>query len=462
MAETKLDITGSTAVAQKELDKLTKSLASVREQVRQLNTQSKESKSATDSWSAGMERLKTQNDRWAQGMAKLQAMQPQKTVAGMRLSEMHEAVSGLGQMAGSLLGIGSAVGITTAAYSRWHAKVDEIIHSHTDLQMSIVRTLAEAGKLSMGPEVEKWSKSQKGATPEQAMAAIGGVQASGETLSNERTMAVATEIAKLSPTGIDLTRAGAQAADVADVLGEGTSAEGVVNVTVGMRQNLRQKMDLLSGPKVQRQMENLKRGGMTGEDALANAMLALQSEGGAEALNVLDMKPGQRNLEQKKMVKDVFSPENVAKARADLQSFKTSNLASKELASLGSFGAGREALGEQGVKLQEAATTEQYGPLASERQRVQAFARNRAYQRNFGLGVFADLAGGSYSPFRTAGDLLQGQEGAGISQVNTMRGNGTISDQKADEMIAALRAAASASREAAKSNRALNVDRHTE
>ncbi len=459
MAETKLDITGSTAVAQQQLDKLTKALAATREEVRKLNATTKESKGATDSWSAGMERLKTQNDRWAQGMAKLQAMQPKKTVAGMSLDGLHEASIGLGKMAAGVFGVGAAVGVAAAAYSRWNQKIDEIVQGHTELSMSIVRTLAEAGKLNMGPEVEKWAKSQKGATPAQAHAALAGVQASGETLSDKRSMAVGTEIAKLAPTGIDLTQAGALSADIADIVGEGVSAEDVADLTVGLKQQLRGKAEQFSGPKMQKQVEHLKRNKkMSGLDSLAYAVAAAQGEVGAEGMKVAAMRPGERNLDQRKMYNDVFAPDKIDAIKADLQRFQSSDLATGELNALGGFQAGREALGEQAVAQESAATQEQLGPFESERSRIRKVIQSRADQKGMrrSAGTYIDQS------LSTAASVFVGKQFMTEAEIGGAQSSGLINATEAQQMIAALRESAAASRAVANSNKSRNVDAHTE
>jgi hypothetical protein len=459
MAEAKLDFSANTAVAQKELDKLTKGLASAREEIRKLNQQSKESKQTTDSWSSGMDRLKTQNDRWAQGMKRLQDMQPKKTVAGISLANLHEATTGFAQMATGLLGVGAAVGAVTNAYGHWNQRIDEIIQGHTELSTSIVRTLAESGKLQLGPEISKWAKSQSGATPAQAMATIGGVMQSGETLSDQRTMAVSTEIAKLGPTGIDLAKAGGLAADVADIVGENVSAKDVANITVGLKQQLRGKADLFSGPKVQKQIERLKRNtGISGETALDYAVVAAQAEGGAEALSVAGMKPGERTADQRKMYKAVFSPEALAAARASRESFKASNLAAGELSALGTFGSGQESLKEQELAQEKARTQDQYGAFESERKRIRETIQERANQGGMlrGIGNYIDQS------FAGVNNLVFGKQMTTEAEISAARSTGLISQSETQQMIAALREAAAASREAAKANSARNVDAHTE
>lgn len=459
MSEVKLDFSSAGGAAvQQQLDKLTKGLAAAREENRKLSASAREGKAATDSWSAGMQRLHQQNDRWANGMKRLSEMQPKRTVVGLNLDSLHQATSGLGQMVGSLVGIGTAVGVATMAYGKWQQKVDEIIQGHTDLSMAIVKTLAESGKLQLGPQVEKWAKGQSGATPGQAMSAIAGVMQSGETLSNERTMGVATEIAKLAPTGIDLTRTGALAADVADISGEGTSAEDVADITVGMKQQLREKADLFSGPKFQKQVEHLKRNKkLSGEDALAYAMVALQSEGGAEAMNVASMRPGDRSLDQRKMYREVFTSDAISEAKTKIQGFKQQNLATGELNALGEFQAGREAKGEQRVSEEKAKTQEQYGPLESERRRILKTIESRAWNKSYfrGAAETADQYIGEMN------SLVAGRQGTAEASIRGAQGQGLITSQEAQQMIAALREAAAASREVAKKNRP-NVDAHTE
>jgi hypothetical protein len=75
VSEIKLDFTGDASKAQSEFDKLTRTAAKFREEIRQLSDQSREGASkslkAMDAWAAGMKRLSDQTDPWKRGMAEM-------------------------------------------------------------------------------------------------------------------------------------------------------------------------------------------------------------------------------------------------------------------------------------------------------------------------------------------------------------------------------------------------------
>jgi hypothetical protein len=363
----------------------------------------------------------------------------------------------LGGLSGKLAASVGGIALVTTAYRGWASEIDKVIERHTDLSHTVTRTLAMSGKLNLGASADAWKGSVAGATPQQAMATLGGVMQSGETLSSDRQFAVAGELARLAPTGIDLTQTGALGADVADILGGGVSAPDVADATIGVRQMLGEKTGEFQGRKFQKQISALKLGGMSGQDAMAHAIVALQSEYGSEALKTLADKTG-RTADQRKMLKNVFTPEAVASVKSQLSASMTGDMAAGQLSSMGQFDSGRDALKEQDVAIDEARTTSQLGPLAAERNRLRRKIATRSFQRSSFQGALNYVA----SPLGRVADFFMGQEASGIEDANQGAKSGLLSKSEADEFIAALRAAAAASREVAKSNQKKNVDAHTE
>lgn len=466
MSEAKLDLTANTAVMQREIEKGVRTIAKLREENKKLNEESKkgfnESLRAMDAWSAGMERMRQQSDKWAAGMERLRQQQQKGGNVwegfrrAFRSSDLSAAHSSLADIATTMVGIGSATAIAASAYQAWQSEIEKVAQGHSHLSSNITKTLAEAGKLRLGKQADEFARGASGATPQQATEALRGVMASGETLSDQTTFGVAGEIAKLAPTGIDLAATGSLAADIADVAGEGTSAGDVADITVGMKQQLREKVGIFQGPKFQKQLERLKQGGMSGDDALAHAIVALQSEQGAEAIGAMADKS--KTADQRRLIKSTFTTDALKAAREQISGFKSGDLAASELAGLREFESGREALADQDIAIEAAKTEEQVGPLAAQRNRVLALARQKQYQKSFVGGAVFD----AFTPLRGAASMMFGQESNAIEQVNLMKKGGDISEAKANELIAALQAAARASLEVAKRNNSVNTDAHVE
>lgn len=394
MSEARLDVTGSGAVAERELQKVTKQLAKVREENRRLNEESKKGSAAS----------------------------------AISMSNMTREAVG---MAGRFFTVGTAVGAITRAYSDWRTKTDELIDAHDQLSNSFTRVLAEAGKLRLAPQAEQFVKGIKGATPEQATAALSGVMQSGETLSDKRTFAVASEIAKLAPTQIDLTQAGKLAADIADIGGEGITASDVADLTVGIKQQLREKTEQFSGPKFQRQMEHLKRGGMSGTDAIAHAVAALQSEQGATALDLLATKGTQRTSDQRKMIRDVFAPEKITTIKEQLAKYQREDIAAQQLTALEGSSLTAASLTRQ---QQEQATAQNVLTVDaySEARKARRFIREKAYAQ--GAGTYA--AAGIESAAAYLADPIRTPRP--VQEVIRAERAGFVGREEGHEMIQAL------------------------
>lgn len=315
MSETKLDFTADSKVAQNEIDKLTRKVAGLQEQFRQLN----------DSARRGAK---------------------QSSDAQFDLSES------LNSVLSKISPLTFAVGAATAAYYGWRTETDKLIDKHDQLARTFTKTLAEAGKLSLAPQMEKWLQGVQGVTREQAMGALSGVLASGETLGDQRAVAIAGEIAKQAPTGIDVEHAGGLAADIADIVGEDVSAADVADLTIAAKQMLRGKTAQFQGPKFQKRIESLKIGGMSGMDALAAAIASAQSEQGAEGLGILADK-GRKTPEQRKMMAEVFAPNRLAEIKAQLDAARQADVAQQELSALGKSGLTQTAVLQQAADVVE-------------------------------------------------------------------------------------------------------------
>jgi hypothetical protein len=483
-----LDFTGDASKAQAAHDRLIRENARLRESIRKTNEEAvqgaQKSLKALDAWGAGLEKLRQQNDKWAAGMARisasnaasLQKLQQQQQLAQLTAKGMDTATrknvesssfldDTLGGLATKYGSVAAAAGLAAVAYSDWRTKTDELAQSHINLSEQFTKTLAQAGMLAKAPQIEGWLKSLKGATTTQGLAAVGGVLASGETLSDQRAFDVAGQVARLGPTGMDLQQTGSLAADIADIVGEGTSAEDVADMTVGLQKQLREKVGEFSGRKFQKQIANLKMAGMGGEDALVHAVAALQSEQGAEALKVLATK-GKRTPEQRRMLREVFAPETLERLRGELSGFQSSNLAQQQLKALGTssltgIAKVEQLLGEQKGQ-QELGVT--WHTTANQ---ARQFIRNEAWKEGIGTWMAAGLQTGA----NRAMDIFRTPSGA--EEIIAAQQKGLIGNTpESQEFIKALNDVGKALREntAATAQNTqktptipgVNVDAHTE
>ena len=169
MAEAKLDLSGNGGILQGEIDKTNKKIAEMREQIRTMNAEAKSGAKESQSAFTGMTRELT-------------------------------------GMAARFVSAGAVVGAINAGYQAWRVNTDELIVAHRTLGQQITKTLAEAGKLNLTPQITNWAKGVKGIPFSSAVTTLGGVQQSGETLSDARAQSVAGELAKLNPTGADMQK----------------------------------------------------------------------------------------------------------------------------------------------------------------------------------------------------------------------------------------------------------------
>jgi hypothetical protein len=350
MSQAKLEITGDTQHAQRENDKLTKQVAKLREEVRQLGQQSKKSaKESHDAFSAAGSNLA-------------------KTITGMVTVEA---------------GVSAVVGL----YSNWRAEVDKLTAAHDKLTANIVKTAAATGNLGRGADLERFVKGQRGVTREQATEAFLGVAGAGVDMSFERKAAIAGLVAKQAPTGVKLQEAGSLAGDLGELFGD-KSAGDVVDLATKSRAMAGDKAQQLGSDEFMRAMRGMVSAGMTPEQAMGRALGALDNDQNLKQFTALGsaLTAGQGTYGQDR--KDTAAEKAFDKATPQerikmlendpalarkvlggtggfklqqsdggglearvsaLKDAQTENFAQQQLGQLGTFESGREALEEQEI-----------------------------------------------------------------------------------------------------------------
>lgn len=386
-AEARLDFVGDSSKAQAAYDKLLRENAKLRESVRTGNEEAKkafkessdavngfsdrlsQSSAKTNAWADGMKRLREQFSLanpnfsamlssmqktvalkepfapWAKGLENLR-QQGDKWAAGMkRMEEQREKLKpkfyefgtaeigkGLDSIIGQYVTIAAATAGVVKLYSAWRTTVDGLGDAHRDLEKDIVKTLAEAGKLQLLPQVQAIQKqlAAKGITPHQSAAAFAGAMTSGTEISQARQMEIAAEASKLGPTQIDLTKFTAMATNVAEALGDEATPERVIDITAGLKRELGEKAGGFGGQPTQKAIEAMKRKGLTGEQAIAHVVTALQAEQSPRSIAEL-FGPGRLSREQMMVKKQLFGGTKPADILGRLEASDLENLAQQQL-----------------------------------------------------------------------------------------------------------------------------------
>lgn len=391
MSEARLDITGDGSKAQAALDKTTRENARLREDIRKLNEQAKKGfKESSDAvndfggklstasaktnawadgmrklreqanlgkadfsvllsamqktamvkepfagWTSGLEKLRQQNDKWAAGMKRME--EQNRSVfssfkGGFITADQEQSLE---RMLLKYASISAATAGIIKLYSSWREHTDGLVDAHRRMAVDVTKTLAEAGKLQLHPQVDAAIKTlaEQGITPQQSQAALAGVMTSGTELSSDRQLAVFKEVAKLGPTQIDLSKFGEGAANVAEALGDKATPERIVDFTAAMKRELGAKFGQFTGQPTQKAIEAMKASGMTGEDALANIVVGLQAEQSPRTIAEL-FGPGRLSREQRMQRSQTFGTGAAGQIRGRLEQADLQNLAAQQISAV--------------------------------------------------------------------------------------------------------------------------------
>ncbi len=234
MSEAKLDITGSTEVAQKEVDKLTKKVAGLTEQMRQMKNQSKENHDETHGW-------------------------------------LQEQVHDIGKMALSYLAVEKGVEKVIDFYKEWQEELHKTGEAHEKFTSSLVRELTRAGDLANATKIEHFLSNIPGVTREQGLAAFAGVRGAVPFESLERREQLTKAATGMAPAfGQDSAAMQEFAGGVGHVakMAPGKDAGDVADITAKLQSVMGSDFSELGSDKMQRGIESLISAGMSPEDAL--------------------------------------------------------------------------------------------------------------------------------------------------------------------------------------------------
>ncbi len=305
MSEAKLDITGSTAVAQREVDKLTVSTAKLQEKIRQMNAEANKSAKDTSGWAAGMDRIRASNDKWAAGMKTINANAAGNRHAfDMMILKMQESTRVTNLVTSGVIGMSArfaafagpaaiaAGGIAwlTKQLAAFNEQSAAAVEHNKDFQAVLSKAITGGKDYTKGAEVEKFVKNIPGATKESGLEAYQGVSSQMPGSSFERRKAVAGAVARLGITGsnIGAEGVGGMAGFLAEHVLPNYKGEDVGDVAALLQREAGGDFEKLGGESFQRAIQQLvSSGAMSPEEALGTGLAAARGKMSGKTLTQL-------------------------------------------------------------------------------------------------------------------------------------------------------------------------------
>lgn len=288
--------------------KLTKQLAGLKEELRNVKAASKE---MTDTWANGLQKVQQLYDQTGPKLSRNIALSVKEIQAlpkvvkqgetawqrfgGVASTALTSSVAHMGGLAAGLVTVTSMVGVVSNAYAKWQQQIQDVGHTHRETSRTLVQELAEANLIAQAPEIEN-RLATMGGTAAQQSAVFGAVNKADPTATLERKFELTGEALKFSPMEKDVggfaslmatigqLKPGAEAGDVADLV---TSVRGAAGDKIGT----------ITDDKHQRQIKAMIARGMTPERALARAVAAADANLPASELRRAKL-PGAADLER--------------------------------------------------------------------------------------------------------------------------------------------------------------------
>jgi hypothetical protein len=327
MSEAKLVFTTDIKQVERDNAKLIKQNAQLQDSLRKMKDGAV---AMGDAWTRQLQKTAVANDKWVAGLNKIQAANMAVKTSNLQLASSTNVASTA--MMGLLEQFGGAISVATAArfaYTSWRSETDLLVQSHRKLAESLVKVVSLSS--ISGPKASKFLAGIKGATREQGTAALSGVTQAQPFMPQDRQFALAEQAARQAPTGVDVQQFGGAVADVG-AIAPGHSADDVADLTVSSQQIAGEKFEALRSDPVQRKLAKMVAGGMSPEEAMANAIVALDEDASGRMFLAGKANPNK---------------EKVASTTAQLRAGQATNSAQQRLDNLATFPEGQEALANQ-------------------------------------------------------------------------------------------------------------------
>lgn len=342
------------------------------------------------SWANGLDKLAQQNNKWTEGMRQLSTQRMTMASMSGELSAslgIDKAAASIAGLASGYIAIGAAVGAVVKLHHDWSAETDKVAQSYQHVRQNIVAALAASGKLQSGPAFSQWVSGLKGASRTAATQAFAGVSMSGSTIPGSKQFGIAEQIARLEPTGLNLAEVGGQAGDIGELM-PSLGAGDVLDTAMFARRELGSKVGMLGSAKWKRAIGALQRSGMSEQQAMSAAVVALQNDQSPETLERLAGGGRSRadrlaTMEAKKLIPS----DAIAAVGGRLGQAISGDFGMAGVQSLGTFSEGRAALSETAAAMQREQGVVKNGPMADAIARGQKSAVEGARQRGGEIGA---------------------------------------------------------------------------
>ncbi len=200
---------------------------------------------------------------------------------GPKLQSMLGTAAGLLGMGGGIAGL---VGTVVGQYQKWIEVLDKAGAAADKFHGNVLKTLAGAGDLLAGKELEAFFSSVKGVKRGDVVAAFEGVSGAAPTMGRERRKQIAKAASYLAPAGLDVGATAAAAGELGDTF-QKKAADDLVDLAVMLQQTAGRDAGRLTSPEFIRGLKNLQAtGAMPAEMTLALGTQALQREVAPEVL----------------------------------------------------------------------------------------------------------------------------------------------------------------------------------
>ena len=184
-------------------------------------------------------------------------------------SQIGEQAKDLVKLAAGYLTIEKGIEFVTGAAREWREEQSALAQVQTQVTKEMVKQVSLAGELNNLAKVRKLLTNVPGATAQQATEAFAGVSQAGPQLSSEMKRQLAAQVARAAPEGVSLSDLGSAAGQIAPIL-EGKSAEEIAGAAKLFQEKTGVHFsEAVAAKKLAPLLKMQQAGAMTGYETLA-------------------------------------------------------------------------------------------------------------------------------------------------------------------------------------------------
>lgn len=255
--EAKLDFSANTAEAEKNIAKLTKENAKLRESMRQIAVQSKDGS----------------HDKFIEKM--VAGGKATSTATGQLIG----LASRMSAIAGPAAVAATGVGLITRELQKFNDQQAEAVRGHREFQAELAKTISTGKDSGIGPRVEAFTRTTSGATREDALKSLQSVSGEMQTSSFERRADIARSVARLGITGRDVSQTGGMAGFLGQDVLTNYKGQDVADVAALLQKEAGGDFEKIGADTTKRAIQQLvSSGAMTPEEAVGTALAAARGD----------------------------------------------------------------------------------------------------------------------------------------------------------------------------------------